>query len=182
MSLPRLLETYFPFPGWFNSQPRPQPTLDDFPVHTTEKLRFADTDRNGHVSNAVFAVCCQNARMELLHDKSRVPLSIDAQFVVARLMLEFLREMHWPGTVEIGTRIDYVGSSSVTMAQSLFLEGSRVASATSTVVLMDRSTRRATPFPHETATALRALASGAHHLKPRHNGAAIAVIKGTSKE
>ena len=161
MSLPRVLDAYFAFPAWFSPRTRPEPSLDHYPIRSSEKLRFADTDRNGHVSNAVFAICCQNARMELLHDRSRVPLPIDAQFVVARLALEFLKEMHWPGTVEIGTRLDRVGLSSVTMGQSLFLDGSCVAKATSTVILIDRSTRRATAFPTETAAALRSLANGA---------------------
>ncbi len=182
MTLPRVLETYFVFPAWFNPRTRSQPALEDYPIRTSEKLRFADTDRNGHVSNAVFAVCCQNARMELLHDRSRIPLPIDAQFVVARLALEFLKEMHWPGTVEIGTRLDHVGRSSVTVAQSLFIDGSCVANATSTVVLIDRSTRRATPFPHETASALRTLANAAQPGKTRRNGAAVTAVNGVSKE
>ena len=182
MRLPRLLDAYLAFPAWFNPRARTQPSLEDYPIRTSEKLRFADTDRNGHVSNTVFAVCCQNARMELLHDRSRVPLSIDAQFVVARLTLEFLKEMHWPGTVEVGTRLNRIGVSSVTMGQSLFLEGFCVANATSTVVLINRSTRHATPLPHETAAALRTLANGAQHAKPRRNSAVVTAIDGTSKE
>lgn len=182
MSLPRLLETYLSFPTWLNARTRPLPAVADYPIRTSEKLRFADTDRNGHVSNAVFAICCQNARMELLHDRSRIPLPVDAQFAIARLTLEFLKEMHWPGTVEIGTRLDRVGTSSITMGQSLFLEGSCVANAVSTVVLVDRSTRRATPFPHETASALRTLANGAHRTGSQGNGAVVTAIDGTSKE
>jgi acyl-CoA thioester hydrolase len=119
--------------------------------------------------------------MELLHDRSRVPLPVDAQFVIARLTLEFLKEMHWPGTVEIGTRVDRVGASSVALSQSLFVEGSCAAKAISTVVLMDRSTRRATPFPSETAAALRGMAD-AEHTKPQRNGGVVTVVNGTSKE
>ena len=44
------------------------PRLADYPICTLEKLRFADTDRNGHLTNSVFAACWQNARMELLYD------------------------------------------------------------------------------------------------------------------
>jgi len=182
MNLPRLLDTYLAFPAWLNPRTRPQPAIADYPIRTSEKLRFADTDRNGHVSNAVFAICCQNARMELLHDKSRVPLPVDAQFVVARLTLEFLKEMHWPGMVEIGTRVGRIGTSSVTLIQSLFLDGSCAANASSTVVLIDRSTRRAIPLPHETANALRMLANSAQHTKPRRNGGVEPAIDATSKE
>ncbi|MBN9277769.1 MAG: acyl-CoA thioesterase [Hyphomicrobium sp.] len=133
---------------------RQPPHLMDYPLRTAEKLRFADTDCNGHISNAVFAVCCQNARMELLHDPRRVPLSIDAQFVIVRLEIDFLGEMHWPGTVVIGTRCEHIGRTSIRVAQVLFIDGSCAASARSTVALMDRATRRATPIPSETAAAL----------------------------
>ncbi|MGE0768102.1 MAG: acyl-CoA thioesterase [Hyphomicrobiaceae bacterium] len=132
-----------------------RPRLEDYPLHTTEKLRFADTDCNGHISNAVFAVCCQNVRMELLHDPSRIPLPFNAQFVIARLEIDFLGEMRWPGSVVIGTRCDHVGRSSLLMTQALFVDGRCAANARSTVVLMDRATRRATPLPPETALALR---------------------------
>lgn len=153
-----MIKTRLSLPTWVRPRLRSPIDLADYPIRTSEKLRFADTDRNGHISNATFAVCCQNARMEVLHDRSRVPLPIDAQFVIARFELEFLGEMHWPGTVEIGTRLDRIGGSSVTMAQSLFLGDCCVANANSTVVLVDRTTRRAAPLPQETATALRALA------------------------
>ena len=131
------------------------PTLEDFPVATVEKLRFADTDQNGHITNAVFGVCCQNARMELLCDPNRVGIPINTQFVIAKLVLEFRGEIHWPGTVEIGTRVERVGRCSVTLAQAMFVDNRCVATAESVVVLMDAITRRSTLVPHETAEALR---------------------------
>jgi acyl-CoA thioester hydrolase len=33
----------------------PAPKLTDYPLRTYEKLRYADTDRQGHVNNAIFA-------------------------------------------------------------------------------------------------------------------------------
>jgi acyl-CoA thioester hydrolase len=135
------------------------PRLADFSVTTVEKLRFADTDRQGHITNTVFAVCCQNARMELLCDPKRVPIPRNTQFVIAKLVLEFRAEMHWPGTVEIGTRVERVGRSSVTLAQALFVDGSCVATAESVVALMDTTTRRSTQLPYETAEALFQIAS-----------------------
>jgi acyl-CoA thioesterase FadM len=46
-------------------------------------VRFADTDRLGHITNSVFAECCQNARMEFLCDPHRVPVPLNTQFVIA---------------------------------------------------------------------------------------------------
>jgi acyl-CoA thioester hydrolase len=131
------------------------PKLADFPVTSVEKLRYADTDLQGHITNTVFAVCCQNARMELLCDPQRVPIPANTQFVIARLVLEFRAEMHWPGTVEIGTRVERVGRSSATLAQGLFVRERCVAVAESVVALMDTASRRSTCLPTETAVALR---------------------------
>ena len=133
------------------------PSVGEFPVWTVEKLRFADTDRNGHITNSVFAVCCQNARMELLCDPKRVPIPRNTQFVIAKLVLEFLSEMYWPGAVEIGTRVEKVGRSSVTLAQGLFVNERCVATAESVVVLMEIATRRSVSISEEPAEALRAL-------------------------
>lgn len=140
------------------SMPAAPQKLCDYPVRSVEKLRYADTDCQGHISNAVFAVCCQNARMELLCDRSRVPIPPDTQFAIARLVLEFRAEMRWPGAVEIGTRVTRIGSSSVVLAQALYVGDRCVAVADSTVVLMDRTSRRSTPLPPETIRALNGLA------------------------
>ncbi len=139
------------------------PKLADFPVTSIEKLRYADTDLQGHITNTVFAVCCQNARMELLCDPHRVPIPPNTQFVIARLVLEFRAEMHWPGTVEIGTRVERVGRSSATLAQALFVRERCVAVAESVVALMNTASRRPAHLPVETAKALRAFAR--HHLQ-----------------
>ncbi|HEU4381504.1 MAG TPA: thioesterase family protein [Hyphomicrobiaceae bacterium] len=135
------------------------PSPADYAVITVEKLRFADTDRNGHITNTVFAACCQNARMELLCDRRRVPVPADTHFVIARLVLEFRAEMHWPGMVEVGTRIDWIRKSSLLLAQALFIERRCVAVAESVVALVDSTTRRSLPIPFETAHALRSMSA-----------------------
>jgi acyl-CoA thioester hydrolase len=141
-------------PIWTRRKPKPPEHIGAYPIRSIEKLRFADTDCNGHISNAVFAACCQNARMEVLSDPNRAPVPDGTHFVIARLQLDFLGEMHWPGTVEIGTRVEHIGRSSIVLMQGLFLKGRRVARAKSIVVLIDAATRRATPLPDPLINAL----------------------------
>ena len=93
----------------------------------------------------------------------RVPVPRNMQFVIAKLTLEFRAEMHWPGVVEIGTRIERIGRASVTLAQALFVGGACVAVAHSIVALMDRATRRAVALPQETVAALRAIGRANGH-------------------
>jgi hypothetical protein len=71
--------------------------------------------------------------------------------------------MHWPGIVEIGTRIDRIGRSSVTLAQALFVGDDCVATCQSVVVLIDASTRRSTCLPADTASALHGFAARDNH-------------------
>ena len=46
--------------------PRPVPLLGDFAVISREKLRYGDTDRQGHVNNAVYSTFLETGRVEML--------------------------------------------------------------------------------------------------------------------
>lgn len=143
--------------------PCPSPSrLDDYTIHVTETLRFADTDRHGHITNSVFAVCCQTGRVAFLEDPARPLAPPGTHFILARLELDFHAEMHWPGTVDIGTRIGRVGRSSVTLAQALFQRKRCVATSRSVVVLTDQTTRRAVALPDELVVILQRLAVPTH--------------------
>ena len=156
-----ILRTFLPSALWLTpvtARPRAhRPVLADYPRTSLEKLRFADTDLNGHISHAVFAVCCQNARMELLRDHASMSLPVRTHFAIARLELDFLGELSWPSDVAIGTRIDRLGRRSFTVGQGLFVDGNCVGKAASVVVLIDAATRRALPLPAATRQALTAL-------------------------
>lgn len=132
------------------------PRLDDFPHIIVDTLRFADTDRNGHITSSVFAICCQSGRLALLSDPARGVEPPQSQFVLASLQLDYLCELHWPGTVEVGTRVEKVGRSSVTLAQALFQTGRCAAIARSVAVLMDAATRCSRPIPPASADLLLA--------------------------
>ena len=133
------------------------PALEDYPAHKRETLRFADTDRQGHVNNAVFATLCESGRATVLYDPNRPLAPQGTQFVIARLTLNFIEELNWPGEVVIGTGVGRLGRSSIGVVQGIF-DGERcVATAESVIVLMDDETRRSTPLPEETRQALEGL-------------------------
>jgi acyl-CoA thioester hydrolase len=160
-NIPAALRRSFLFAPLFTPKEVPEriadPMLSDYPIRSSEKLRFADTDQQQHINNAAFSVYCQNARMELLCDPDRIPIPHDTQFVVVKLTIEFRSIMFWPGTVDIGTRIDRIGRSSVTMAQGLFCNGKCSAIAESIVTLMNKTGGKSVPLPEETIRALRNL-------------------------
>jgi len=160
----------------------PPPDLDDYPIVTTEILRFADTDQNGHVSNAVFSVLCQSARMEVLNDSTRIEIPPGHLLPIVKLQIEFLAELHWPGTVEIGTAFNHVGCSSVGLDQVIFDTRRCVARARSTIVLIDQETRRPAPLPPTMIAQIRALFSEGVAADPRKAGLAWFVSDPRSRE
>jgi acyl-CoA thioester hydrolase len=138
--------------------PSVEPRAEDFPHRIVETLRFADTDRNGHITSAVFAICCQSGRLALLSDPARAVTPPSSQFVLARLVLDYRREMHWPGAAEVGTRIQRIGRSSIVLAQALFQNDRCVATAQSVAVLMNTKSRRSQSIPAASAEKLRPFA------------------------
>ena len=116
--------------------------IDDFPLKTYDKIRYVDTDRQGHVNNAVFASFLELGRVEVLYNHEYPVLAAGASFVIVSLKLEFLEEITWPGEVAIGTGILKIGNSSINFYQNLFQNEKCVAKAESVVVQVDNITRR----------------------------------------
>lgn len=121
-------------------------TLDDFPLRASDKIRYADTDRQGHVNNAVFATLFETGRVEILYDPACPLADAGCAFVIVRLLIEFRSEITWPGEVLIGTRVASLGRSSVNLEQGLFQLGKVVAVAETTIVQIDETTRRSKPL------------------------------------
>ena len=98
-------------------------TIDAFPLKAFDKVRYADTDRQGHVNNAVFPTFLETGRVEFLYNPAFSILSEGASFVIASLNLNFLDEIIWPGHVDIGTGMLKIGNSSIRIFQQLFQHG-----------------------------------------------------------
>ncbi|MBA4789370.1 MAG: acyl-CoA thioesterase [Rhizobiales bacterium] len=129
--------------------------FEDFPIRTHDKLRYSDTDRQGHVNNAVFATFLETGRTALLYDPVVPIVEPGTAFVLARLLLEYRAEVHWPGEVHIGSRVLEVGRSSVKMEQVIFQNGKRVANGETVIVMVDTTTRRSRPLPEAAVARLR---------------------------
>jgi acyl-CoA thioester hydrolase len=136
-----------------------QPQLTDYPLVAQEKLRYADTDRQGHINNAVFATMLETGRVELLYARDAVLHAPDCSFVIASLHLDFIDELHWPGVVQIGTRVSKIGRSSITLEQAIFQDTRCVAKGTTVIVQIGVETRRSSPLSDEAVARLTALQS-----------------------
>jgi len=100
-----------------------QPAATDrtsYKIWTYDKLRYNDTDRQGHVNNAVFATFFETGRVAFLYDEQLKLSAPGCEFVVARLAIDFHAELYIPGKVDIGTRVPSIGRSSFTFGQGVF--------------------------------------------------------------
>ena len=125
------------------------PRPEDFPVRVPDLIRYADLDRQGHVNNAIYSTYFETGRVAVIWDREHGLQVPGCTTVLARAEIEYLRELRWPGTVEIGTGVAEIGRSSYVFSQAVFRDGVCAATARNTMVLIDGQTRRARPLPPE---------------------------------
>jgi len=121
---------------------------------TSVNLRYGDTDKLGHVNNAVFATLCESGRSHLLFDRDGSIAGAGVTMVLANLNIDFLAEMHYPGNVEIGTAVEAFGRSSLRMVQCIYKDGICCGISRSTIVLIDEASRKAVRIPDEIRQAI----------------------------
>lgn len=116
--------------------------------HWTEvELRYGDTDRQGHINNAVFCTLLESGRVDFLFDRGGEGVCGEGKnFVIARLTLDYLNEMNFPGTARIGSRVLTIGRTSFKVGQAIFLNEQCCCTAESVIVLTDEKTRKSTPL------------------------------------
>ena len=120
-------------------------------IWTEDVLRFSDTDLNGHVNNAAFAVFCESGRVNLLRGTLGPTRERGAYFVIAKLVVEYRAELLFPGRVRSGTWIRSVGRTSFGFGQ-VILDGDGRLAATSEAVTVSMSGETRRPMPLGDAT------------------------------
>jgi acyl-CoA thioester hydrolase len=106
--------------------------IASYPVLITEKIRLSDTDRQGHVNNVSFSFFYEAGRAAIVLENEKLLLP-DCFFVIVTTTIDFVGELHYPGTVTVANGIERVGNSSITVKQALFQEG-RCASVSSSTM------------------------------------------------
>lgn len=102
-----------------------------------EKLRYGDLDRNGHVNNITFFEFAQSGRVALFEKAGTYDGHEGHAWMVANVNLDFKGQLHFPGSVDIGTAVTRIGNSSVTLSQGLFEDDRCVAVVANIMVRVD---------------------------------------------
>lgn len=120
---------------------------------TAIPIRFSDQDVMGHVNNTIIASYLEHARCEHLLPRVISSAAPDLNFVLARIVIDYRREILYPGTVEVGIRIARLGQKSFVIAGGVFVGDAAHATSEATMVFFNTQTRRST-LPPERVKAL----------------------------
>lgn len=131
---------------------------EDFRHRTRLDVRLGDLDPFGHVNNAVIATYVEQGRVLYLRDvlgTGADPVSMP--FILARLEIDYLSQTMFTDPVEVSSRVDWIGRTSVHMSHLLTgYAGRELARSEAVLVAFDYSIEKPMPVPdhwRETMTA-----------------------------
>ena len=122
-------------------------TKDSYRLWTAVTIRFSDQDPLGHVNNCAYAAYIEAARTMLLGHLLHEGSEPEIDFSLVNLNINYLKEMRYPGTVDVGGRVLRLGNKSITTGFGVFLGESCVATSTSVNVFFSTSRRISMPIP-----------------------------------
>ena len=128
---------------------------DDFRHRTRVEVRFRDIDAFGHVNNAVTSTYVEQARVRYLHDVLAVdPVGL-MPLILATITVDYVSPILFRDSVEVGSRVDWIGSSSIAMSHGLWADdGRELARASSVLVTYDYDQARPMRVPDDWRAAL----------------------------
>lgn len=119
---------------------------DDFRHRTRIEVRFRDIDSFGHVNNAVIATFIEQARVRYLRDVVGVDPVGKMPLILGMIKIDYLSPIFLADDVEVGSRIDWIGNSSISMSHLLQADR-ELARSSSVLVAYDYQAGRPMPVP-----------------------------------
>ena len=136
------------------------PRRSDYGVWRTATTRWADDDVYGHMNNARYFELLDTAVNAHLAEETGTDIrSLPAIGVVAEVSCRYFREIGYPQPVEMGLRLEKLGTSSVIYRIGLFQGESDEAAAEGRFVhvYVSESDRQVTPIPAEIRSVLESI-------------------------
>jgi acyl-CoA thioester hydrolase len=135
--------------------------LIELPVVVTLPVQWGDQDAYLHVNNTVYFRWFESARiaytLRLGFGESMRQRKVGP--ILAAISCDFRRQITFPDTVHVGSRITRIGRTSFSLDHVLVSEANRAvaAEARSTIVVFDYTAGRPVPVPDDIRQAISAL-------------------------
>jgi len=132
-----------------------------YPDWTRVTIRYADVDPNDHVNNGAINQFFEDGRVALRQKHlSGLAEGILAGFALVKFTATYRATLHYPGEVEVGTRVIRVGRSSYELGQAVFQDGRCAATAEVVTVKIEPGQGRSSPLPEPVREILEKLRAG----------------------
>lgn len=107
-------------------------TRDRFRHFTAVPTRWGDCDRLGHINNVQFLRYYESGRLDYFFRVLDIETGPDStsSLIIADIHLTFLRQLHHPCALEVGTRISRLGNRSFDIESAIFKPGDSEPSST----------------------------------------------------
>ena len=132
--------------------------LSGFPVITSWPVQWGDQDAYQHVNNTVYFRWFETARIDYTRRLGLSDMMRAKKIgpILAAIGCDYRRQITYPDTVWIGSRITKIGRTSLAMEHSLVSQTNRAISAEgkSTLVLFDYVANVPVPIPDEVREAI----------------------------
>ena len=113
----------------------------DWPHIRRERVRFRDCDSMGHVNNAVYSTFLEESRIDVLGGL--------ADFILARVEIDFRSELRAGDEIEVRTRCSRIGTKSFELEHEIHADGRIAAQAKSVLVGYDYERGQSVPLSAE---------------------------------
>ena len=118
------------------------------------EIRFSDIDSQGHVNHLAILEWMAHCRAKLIDERVERSAVEDIDHVLVSLEAEFLKEIFYPGNIEVSGQILETGGKSVTTSFFVYKNDEILANAKCVNVFHDTTTKKTVPIPDELRAAL----------------------------
>lgn len=113
----------------------------------TSTIRYGDLDPNGHVNNGAINAFFEDGRVHFRSDRmAQLGDDILTGFALVKFSVEYLKTLHFPGSVDIGTVVKKVGRTSYVLGQGIFEGDTCIAVAEVITVCLNNETQKSQPI------------------------------------
>ncbi|OED45581.1 thioesterase [Endozoicomonas sp. (ex Bugula neritina AB1)] len=113
----------------------------------TVSPRFCETDALGHINNTVVPMWFEKAREPVFRFFSPDLNVKDWRLILARIEVDFRAQIFYGKDLDIHTRLERIGNSSMVVTQDAVQEGVICAVGKSVLIHFDYQQQVATPIP-----------------------------------
>ena len=133
---------------------------ENYKVYTPISTRWSDNDTYGHINNVTYYSYFDTAANQYLISEGG--LDIENSPVIGYVVnsgCNYHSAIAYPDKIEVGLRVDRIGTSSVQYGLAIFKAGENVAAANGHFVhvFVDRQTQKSVAIPETLRTALEAI-------------------------